>query len=155
MDFNKQGGGVPAGNFSKNGGDTCDTCDRRSEAPHPTVFAATTDWQWVSDDAVLPPGLQVEVDLATGRKRARLAPSQVPPWTDDRAWIAEIARAPGRDAKISKVMAWGQAAGGDVRTANGTLGIVLPPSLKKGMALNELHRFARELHIEVSMGGRA
>jgi predicted P-loop ATPase len=155
MDFNKQGGGVPAGNFSKNGGDTCDTCDRAGEPDHPSVFTPSADWQWVPDGAILPPGLQVEVDLATGRKRARLAPSQVPPWTDDRAWIAEIARAPGRDAKISKVMAWGQAAGGDVCTANGTLGIVLPPSLKKGMALNELHRFARELHIEVSMGGRA
>jgi hypothetical protein len=155
MDFNKQDGGVPAGNFSKNGGDTCDTCDKAGEPDHPTVLTPSADWQWVPDGAILPPGLQVEVDLATGRKRARLAPSQVPPWTDDRAWIAEIARAPGRDAKISKVMAWGQAAGGDVRTANGTLGIVLPPNLKKGMALNELHRIARDLHIEVSMGGRA
>jgi hypothetical protein len=52
-------------------------------------------------------------------------------------------------------MAWGKAAGGEVTAARGTLGIVLPPNLKKGMALTELHRIARDLHIEVSMGGRA
>jgi hypothetical protein len=52
------------------------------------------------------------------------------------------------------VVAWGRAAGGEATTAQGTLAIVLPPNLKKGMALNELHRIARDLHIEVSMGGR-
>jgi hypothetical protein len=81
--------------------------------------------------------------------------SPPPPWDDDRAWIAEITRACARDEQIGKVMAWGRAAGGEVTTAQGTLRIVLPPNLKKGMALNELHRIARDLHIEVSMGGRA
>jgi hypothetical protein len=35
------------------------------------------------------------------------------------------------------------------------MALVLPPNLKPGMALNELHRIARDLHVEVSMGGRA
>ena len=45
-------------------------------------------------------------------------------------------------------MAWGRAAGGEITTARGTRGIALPPNLPGGMALNELRRFARELHIE-------
>jgi hypothetical protein len=36
-----------------------------------------------------------------------------------------------------------------------TVALVLPPDLPQGMALSELHRFARELHIEVSIGSRA
>jgi predicted P-loop ATPase len=152
MEFDpNKGGGIPSRTFQKTGVSTGDTGD----TPHPATFVATSEWQDVPVDAILPPGLQIEVDLTTGRKRARFAPSKAPPWTDDRAWIAEITRARGWDERVSKVVAWGKAAGGEVTEARGALGIVLPTNLKKGMALNELHRIARDLHIEVSMGGRA
>ncbi len=38
------------------------------------TFAPTKQWQDVPEGAVLPPGLQVEIDMATGRQRARIPP---------------------------------------------------------------------------------
>jgi hypothetical protein len=35
-------------------------------------FTATEDWHDVPPGAVLPPGLEVELDMSTGRQRARL-----------------------------------------------------------------------------------
>jgi Protein of unknown function (DUF3987) len=40
-----------------------------------SAFTPTADWQYVPDDAVLPPGCQIQLDLATGRKQARLMPN--------------------------------------------------------------------------------
>src|SRR5918996_1178461 len=40
----------------------------RNEA---ATFAPTTEWQDVPPGAVLPPGLEIETDMATGRQRAR------------------------------------------------------------------------------------
>jgi hypothetical protein len=45
---------------------------RRVNAP---AFVPTSEWQDVPADAVLPPGLQVEMDVTTGRNRARLHPN--------------------------------------------------------------------------------
>jgi hypothetical protein len=50
-----------------------------SPGPPPT-FTPTADWQDLPEDAVLPPGCQTEVDLATGRRRARLHPEGVSSW---------------------------------------------------------------------------
>ncbi len=38
----------------------------------PKPFVPTADWQAVPPDTVLPPGLEIELDLSTGRQRARL-----------------------------------------------------------------------------------
>ena len=40
-----------------------------------SAFKPTHDWQPVPEDAVLPPGLQVEMDMTTGRQRARIPPA--------------------------------------------------------------------------------
>ena len=98
----------------------------------------------------VPPEKFQRIGVRTGETGEEPRPAP-PPWTDDRAWIAEVTRASGRDAKIDKVMAWGRAAGGEITTARDTLGIVLPSGLPSGMALNELRRFARELHIETEL----
>jgi AAA domain len=37
------------------------------------TFTATCEWQDVPEDAVLPPGLEIKLDLETGQKQARLA----------------------------------------------------------------------------------
>ncbi|MFL5337211.1 MAG: hypothetical protein ACJ8H8_29560 [Geminicoccaceae bacterium] len=39
----------------------------------------TAEWQGVPPAAVLPPGCQVEMDMATGRQRARLVPEPLEP----------------------------------------------------------------------------
>ena len=39
------------------------------------TFAASDQWQAVPADAVLPPGLQIKIDLTTGQKVARLMPN--------------------------------------------------------------------------------
>ena len=41
-----------------------------------TTFEPTDQWQPVADDAVLPPGLQVRMNLKTGSKEARLLPDR-------------------------------------------------------------------------------
>jgi hypothetical protein len=58
------GGGIPAGKFTKIGGDTRDSF----------TFAPTREWQTVPDDAVLPPGLEIRMDMNGGAKLARLMP---------------------------------------------------------------------------------
>lgn len=49
------------------------------EAARTPAFAPTTDWQDVPDGAVLPPGLQIQMNVATGRNQARRQPPQEPP----------------------------------------------------------------------------
>ena len=39
------------------------------------MFIPTHEWQDLPDDATLPPGCQIEVDVSTGTKRARIAPN--------------------------------------------------------------------------------
>lgn len=44
-------------------------------SPRPVVepfFTPTTEWQDVHPDAILPPGLEIRMSLATGRNQARL-----------------------------------------------------------------------------------
>jgi hypothetical protein len=53
------------------------------------------------------------------------------------------------------LLAWGEAAGADVSCTGESVALVLPPDLKPGMALNELCRIARDLHVEISTGARA
>ena len=43
------------------------------------TFTATGEWQDVSDDVVLPPGLEIQLDMTTGRKRARQPPKELKP----------------------------------------------------------------------------
>ena len=77
------------------------------------------------------------------------------PWTDDRGWIERIRDAKTGADKLNAVLAWGQAAGGHVSTVNESVRLVLPPDLKKGLALKELERLAGQLKVEVVTGSRA
>ena len=46
------------------------------DSGHPSGhFVPSEDWQEVPDEAVLPPGLHIRVNLETGRKEARRLPS--------------------------------------------------------------------------------
>jgi hypothetical protein len=56
---------------------------------------------------------------------------------------------------VSILLAWGEAAGADISCVGESVALVLPRDLKPGLALNELRRIARDLHVEVSTGGRA
>jgi hypothetical protein len=38
------------------------------------MFILSEQWQDIPDDAILPAGMQIEVDMTTGRKRARIPP---------------------------------------------------------------------------------
>jgi hypothetical protein len=76
-------------------------------------------------------------------------------WTDDRAWIARVRDAKRHDDKVSVLLAWGEAAGADVSCVGESVALVLPPDLPPGMALTELRRIARDLHVEVTTGARA
>jgi hypothetical protein len=49
-------------------------CDYRAEALAGKPFTPTTDWQEAPSDAVLPAGLQIRVNVASGRKEARVLP---------------------------------------------------------------------------------
>jgi hypothetical protein len=50
-------------------------CDGdQSETRDAPEFSPTSDWQEVPPGTVLPSGLQVEMDVTTGRQRARWAP---------------------------------------------------------------------------------
>lgn len=40
------------------------------------LFVATKEWQVVPDDAVVPPGLEIRMSLATGVNEARLIPAK-------------------------------------------------------------------------------
>ena len=40
------------------------------------TFAPSSAWQDVPHDAVLPPGLEIRMDMATGRNQARLMPER-------------------------------------------------------------------------------
>ena len=77
------------------------------------------------------------------------------PWTDDRSWIAQIRDAKRHDDRVSILLAWGEAAGADISCVGESVALVLPSDLPRGMALAELRRVARDLHVEVSTGGRA
>jgi hypothetical protein len=49
----------------------------RVREPEQATFQATREWQDVPANAILPPGLHIRMDLATGRQQARLAPDPV------------------------------------------------------------------------------
>ena len=51
------------------------------------MFNATREWQEVPDGAVLPPGCQVEVNVATGAKKARIAPPIEPDLAEARRFL--------------------------------------------------------------------
>jgi hypothetical protein len=64
--------------------------------------------------------------------------------------MGRLGDAGGHDEKVGVLLAWGEAAGGDVSCIGENVTLVLPSHLPKGIALAELHRFAHELHVEVT-----
>jgi hypothetical protein len=52
----------------------CDRATAGQDRGRAADFVPTTDWQRVPDGAVLPPGLDIRMDLATGRNEARRRP---------------------------------------------------------------------------------
>ena len=66
------------------------------------------------------------------------------PWTDDRAWIAEIVRAEPGDPKMATLFWWVIAAGGWIEGTSALL-----PTLPTCMAKLELPRMLRQHRIEV------
>ena len=99
----------------------------------PPTFTPTADWQDLPEDAVLPPGCQTEVDLATGRRRARLHPEGVS------SWEAEISTA-------AATLAAARAAGVRVVVNGGALRLVAerapPPALIEAVRADKLEILA-------------
>jgi hypothetical protein len=69
------------------------------------------------------------------------------PWTDDRAWILEVTRAPTRDAQVAALSAWVAAAGG--RLDGGVAELPpLRPRRERRLAELELRRLLRRFGVE-------
>jgi AAA domain len=63
-------------------------------------FAPTKDWQDVPDDAILPPGLDIRVDVSTGRKQARLRDAKA---AKDKLEAATEAYDPSADPEVIRI----------------------------------------------------
>ena len=74
------------------------------------TFTATSEWQDVPEGAILPPGLQVMMNMTTNRQQARLMPEEPepPPYRVDRAQLEGSAAISGLIATAGKRwVCWG------------------------------------------------
>jgi Protein of unknown function (DUF3631) len=82
-----------AGMPVENGGLARETKNRGPRSGTAATFAPSAEWRDVPPGAVLPPGLEIEMDMTTGQQRARTKPAE--DWLDDPAeqhsWGAEDA----------------------------------------------------------------
>ena len=118
----RPGGGGPGENFTESTG--------ASEATGASAlrFVPTWAWQEVPDGVVLRPGLEIRMDMETGRKWARMPdpePKPAPEWTDSRGWsTGSTRRAPRRTGSRPSSRGDGRPAARSAQ--NETLSLVLP-----------------------------
>jgi len=76
-----------------------------------------------------------------------------PPWTDDQAWLGQIASSRKADEQVGILHEWAVAAGGGIISTGGSLLLELPRKLPQGLALTGLQQAAQELRVPVQMTG--
>lgn len=109
------------------------------------------------DGAVLPPGLEIKMDLLEGKKWARL-PAPPPPddWRDDKAWLEHLRSARlGGEPVSAVVLEWARAAGCTVGIANEGLSLTLPKGLAYCPARFALCKQAKDAGIAVQQEAAA
>jgi hypothetical protein len=86
------------------------------------------------------------------RDDCEISPAPRPDWTDDRAWILEIQRAPDLSTKLEVLAAWVAVVGGEIVDGMALL-LVLRPHRERRLAELELRRMARQLGLEILEDG--
>ena len=76
-----------------------------------------------------------------------------PPWTDDQAWLGQIASSRKSDEQVGILHEWAVAAGGRITSTGEDLVMELPRKLPQGLALTGLQQAAQELRVPVQMTG--
>jgi hypothetical protein len=112
-----------------------------------TPASAETRGSEISEESEKRPSAWVSA-ANRARDDCEISPAPQPDWTDDRAWILEIQRAPDLSTKLEVLAAWVAVVGGEIVDGMALLPALRPPRERR-LAELELRRMVRQLGLEI------